>query len=317
MSRTLITTMLLAIGLCQLASALPSFADSDTSSQGGAVSAPVSPIADSAKPSASASGKGSAEGALLQTRVGAPWSWRKAGAAEYLGIAAAAAGALYVEEKSGEHDQAHWTSRNGFDEGIRGALRLESRSARDAAQTASTVLMGIMIGAPVVDSLATLGIRDARWDAAWQTELINAESFTFAGLTSTLLESLFARQRPLARDCGGGNCSEDQQNQSMPSGHAALAFTGAGLLCTHHAYQTLYADPDSDRALCATGLVVATAEAFLRIMSDRHYPPTSWPAPASGFFPDSCSPACCTTTGRRSLPGGPGSIATPSFSRWQ
>ncbi|HJV36392.1 phosphatase PAP2 family protein [Geomonas sp.] len=176
-----------------------------------------------------------------------------------------------MENKNGESDKPHWSSRNDFDEGIRDALRLGSSSGRDAANTGSDVLMGIMIAAPVVDSFATLGMRDGRWDAVWQTEMINLESFTFTSLASSLLQNLVARERPLARDCGREACGGDEINRSMPSGHVAFAFTGAGLLCTHHAYHSLYADPGAERALCATGLAAATAEGFLRVMSDRHY----------------------------------------------
>jgi hypothetical protein len=269
--RTVIATILIAIGSLQIAFAAPAFAERFLRSDDQSAIIPCSQLADSAIHSSSTSDSRSVEAPVAQPPAPAQWRWRKAGAAEYLGVTAAAAGAIYFEKKNGDSDKAHWTSRNDFDEGIRDALRLGSASGRNAAQTASDVLLGLMIVAPLVDAFATLGMRDARWDALWQTEMINMESFTFTALVSTALQNVVARERPLARDCERGTCGGDELNRSMPSGHVALAFTGAGLLCTHHAYQSLYADPGAERALCATGLAAATVEGFLRVMADQHY----------------------------------------------
>ena len=202
---------------------------------------------------------------------GTGWSWRRAGMADYIGSSIALAGTLYSESVYGNPVTARWTARNGFDEGVRDGLRLKSSSARDAANTASDVLMGVMISAPVVDTFATLGIRDGNWDATWQTEIVNLESFAFTGLASSVMGNIIRRERPFVRNCGNGNCAEEAPNRSMPSGHEAFAFTGAGLLCTHHAYQHLYADPDTERAACAISLGLAATTGVLRIMADRHY----------------------------------------------
>jgi len=184
--------------------------------------------------------------------AGSGWPWRRVGGADYLAVSLAAAGAIYVESEYGR-PEAKWQARNGFDESIRDALRLKGRQARQTAQTVGDVAMGVLIGAPVVDSLATLGIRDGRWDALWQTEMINLESFAFTSLVSAALQNLIAREKRFKRNCVNGRCEGDQENRSMPSGHVAFAFTGAGLLCSHHRYQSLYGDPATDRAVCATG----------------------------------------------------------------
>ena len=93
-----------------------------------------------------------------------------------------------------------------------------------------------MIVAPVVDSFAILGLRDGRWDSLWQTSMLNAESFTFTSLVFSLMQNLIARERPFVRDCANGNCEFGLPNCCMPRGHAAFAFTGAGLICPHHDY---------------------------------------------------------------------------------
>jgi membrane-associated phospholipid phosphatase len=212
------------------------------------------------------------------------WRWRRAVPAEYAAIAVTALGTSYVENQHGD-PKARWTAHNDFDEGIRDALRLGSRSARDAANDAGSALMGLMIAAPIFDALATLGLRDSRWDALWQTEIMNAEAFTFAGAVSSLLQNLIVpRERPFVRNCQGGNCEDSPLNRSMPSGHAAFAFTGAGLVCTHHRYQSLYNDPAADRAACVTGMGLAIADGILRIVADRHYATDVIAGAALGMF---------------------------------
>jgi membrane-associated phospholipid phosphatase len=197
--------------------------------------------------------------------------WRRASLTDYVGSSVVLAGTLYSEAAYGNPRKAQWTARNGFDEGIRDALRLNSSSARDAASTASDVLMGLLIAAPVLDSFATIGIRGGNWDVTWQTEMINLESFAFTGLASSVMANSIRRERPLARNCVNGNCPELAPNRSMPSGHEAFAFTGAGLLCTNHSYQNRYADPDTERAACAISLGLAATTGVLRIMADSHY----------------------------------------------
>jgi len=199
------------------------------------------------------------------------WKWRKANGWEFAGIGAAAALSLYLEYDEGDPKSPRWSARNDFDEAIRNALRLGGKSDRRAASHASDAVMGLMIAAPTVDSFVFLGYRDRDWDAFYHTNIINLESFTFTSFVSVVLQTQLARERPFVRNCQNGECESDQIYRSMPSGHTAYAFTGAGLLCTHHAYQHNYGDPDIERTVCATALGVATAEGFLRIMADGHY----------------------------------------------
>jgi PAP2 superfamily protein len=203
---------------------------------------------------------------------GEEWPWRRTSTGEYLAVSLAAATTAYFEiRNSREPSEARWRARNGFDESIRDALRLKSRSARDATHTASDAIMGVMIGAPIIETFATLGLRDSRWDAQWQTQMINIESFALTSLVSSMMQNLLTRERPFVRNCSNGNCEGDLLNRSMPSGHVAFAFTGAGLLCNHHKYQAFYDDPSVGRTICATGIGVSVLDGVLRIVSDRHY----------------------------------------------
>ena len=200
------------------------------------------------------------------------WPWRKSGTQEYVAVSLSAATAAYFEiRNSREPGKARWKARNGFDESIRDAMRLKSRSARDASQMASDAIMGLMIGAPIIETFATLGLRDSRWDAQWQTQMVNIESFALTSVVSSMMQNLLTRERPFVRNCRNGDCEGDLLNRSMPSGHVAFAFTGAGLLCNHHKYQAIYDDPATGRAICATGIGVSVLDGVLRIVSDRHY----------------------------------------------
>lgn len=199
------------------------------------------------------------------------WRWRRAGGMEYAVVSVAAVGTAYFEHENGRPTEADWTSRNEFDEEIRSALRLKSRSAREATDLAGHAIMGLMIAAPVLDSFATLGIRDGNWDAVWQNEMVNLESFTLTSLISSVTQNLLARERPFVRDCRDGDCESNLENRGFPSGHVAFAFTGAGLLCNHHRYQSLYNNPAADRAVCSAGIGLAVADGVLRLVADRHY----------------------------------------------
>jgi len=60
-------------------------------------------------------------------------------------------------------------------------------------------------------------------------------------------------------------------SQSFVSGHTAMAFTGAGLICTHHANLDLYGGGTPDVLACATGMVGAMMVGGSRIVADRHF----------------------------------------------
>ena len=70
----------------------------------------------------------------------------------------------------------------------------------------------------------------------------------------------------------------------MPSGHTAFAFTGAGLYCTNHTYQSLYADPDLERNICAASLMLAGVDGVARVMADQHYATDVIAGSAIGLF---------------------------------
>lgn len=214
---------------------------------------------------------------------GAVWRWRRASLAELAGITVLGAGTLYSEAAFGKPKTAKWRGRNGLDESLRDTLRLGSKSARDSAGTVGDAMMWVLIAEPIADSFFTLGYRDRNWDALYQTSVINLESFTVSAFLSSVLQNSLRREKPFVRECPDGSCVGEQPNRGFPSGHVAFALTGAGLYCTHHAYQNSY-DPATARAICGTSIALAAADGIARIMADRHYATDVIAGSAIGLF---------------------------------
>jgi membrane-associated phospholipid phosphatase len=171
-------------------------------------------------------------------------------------------------------DTGRW--QNGFDEGIRSALRVESASGRTAAAVSSDfIFYGLMLYPIVVDTLLVGGARDA--ETSWQMTVLNLQSLAIAGATSILLPRLTGRERPFVRECAADpeydvDCDNPaQQTASFTSGHTLMAFAGAGLVCAHHLHLPLYGGGLPDTLTCAAALALANAEGFLRISADVHY----------------------------------------------
>ncbi|UFS70513.1 phosphatase PAP2 family protein [Geomonas sp. RF6] len=240
----------------------------------------ASPIADVAEKRAA--GPNAAATAPPPAGHGA-WKWRRSTLWEKAIAVGAIGSSLYLETI--DPDTPKWSSRNDFDEGVRNALRLGGDADdRRWVYNASDVIMAIMIAAPEIDAAVTLGYRDRDWDGLYETLLMDLESFTFTSFVSVLLQTQIARERPFGRNCKDGQCESEEVNRSMPSGHAAYAFTSAGLLCTHHHYQNSYGNRETEGAVCATALGVASLEGILRIVADGHYATDVLAGTAIGLF---------------------------------
>ena len=165
-----------------------------------------------------------------------------------------------------------WTATNGFDNGIRGALRLPTLSGRDAMNTTSTVLVGTLAAFPIlVDAVGVAMIGDKNTKVGIQMLALDAESFAtiLGGLLAT--KNTVARARPYNQDCPNSNCSASDRYESFFSGHTSLAFNSAGLICTEHLNMHLYGNKAADGAVCAIALATATTVGVMRIMADQHY----------------------------------------------
>jgi hypothetical protein len=164
-----------------------------------------------------------------------------------------------------------------FDDALRDALVAHSKEDRLAAAGRSNwPYFGLLAFPLLVDTaLVTWGIHGAR-DVALEMLGMNLESFAIAGGVALTLQKL-GRVRPLEKGCAvdpnyAGKCSDPVAlNQSLMSGHTAIAFTGAGLTCAHHRHLPLYGGGIPDIGICVASLAAASATGYFRIRSDDHY----------------------------------------------
>jgi membrane-associated phospholipid phosphatase len=163
-----------------------------------------------------------------------------------------------------------WTAVNGFDDAIRDGLRGGSRSTRDAAGTASDVLLGGM-------AVYLLGdwywLRDeyGGWESA-RTELpwILANELVTRGVK-------FAadRERPYVDPCAldpdyVSNCGDVRTgNTSFYSGHTATTASLAGMICARHLHRL--GRSAVDWWACGGAVAGAFTTGMLRIAADQHY----------------------------------------------
>lgn len=173
--------------------------------------------------------------------------------------------------------QRTWEGGILFDDAVRDALLLRSRSGRKTASDASDYTYYALATLPiVVDAGIVAGAVHGSGDVALQMLAMDIESYALAGAVALSAEKL-GRVRPADRGCKkdpsySGRCNDDAQlNLSFMSGHTAIAFTGAGLTCAHHRNLPLYGGGAADVLACPVALVAATVSGTLRISSDAHY----------------------------------------------
>lgn len=182
-----------------------------------------------------------------------------------------------------------WQGGVVFDAPVRDALRAPTEGQRNVADTASTVLLAALMVAPYATATAhTVRLHGSFWDAAglW---LVNSEALGVALLATTLTKGAAGRERPfataegLAAMCSNNpsdpKCGSDR-NASFFSGHSAMAFTAAGLLCTQ---QIFFGVKGMDGLGCGGGMIAATATAMLRIVADMHYATDTFVGAAVGL----------------------------------
>lgn len=164
-----------------------------------------------------------------------------------------------------------------FDNAVRDALVLDSKSARSQAASLSNLpyFGGLAFPLLVDTALVTAGIHGAG-DVALQMLAMNLQSFAISGAISLSFQKM-GRVRPAREGCRtdpdyASQCDDPNAlRQSFLSGHTSIAFTGAGLTCAHHRHLPLYGGGWPDVAICVATLAAASGTAVLRVMSDRHY----------------------------------------------
>jgi hypothetical protein len=165
-----------------------------------------------------------------------------------------------------------------FDEAARNALRAPSYDSRGLARDASDVLLSLSLTAPfLVDSLSIAYWYRGSADVAAEMALIDSETFLATAAVQGLFNTFTARERPYGRTCGKDipesslDCDSNDRFRSFFSGHTAMSFASASLVCSHHLTLDLFDSRSADIGACVTGYVAAAATGTLRIVGDKHY----------------------------------------------
>jgi hypothetical protein len=203
-------------------------------------------------------------------------AWPTFGTGEY--VAAGVGIAASIGAQLASPRARHWRGGVLFDEGFRDAVRPEPYYARQTAEDASDVLVSLVVSYPyAVDALGVAWWYRGSDKVAAQMALINTEAVAISTGLQSIATAFGSRERPYGRTCGGDldalstDCTSRNRYRSYFSGHTSTAFTGATLICTHHAYLRLYGGGAPDTIACLGGLTLAGLTGLFRIMGDRHY----------------------------------------------
>ena len=164
-----------------------------------------------------------------------------------------------------------------LDPGVRWLLRGRTKNVQQGFARYSDVTFRMMAFLPYVmdDGIAALAVH-RNPDVAAQLFLIDIQALTLSGATQLLLSRAVARERPYVQDCVDGrtfakDCGTNTDYKSFFSGHAAGAFTSAGLICVHHQNLPLFGGGPIEAWACTWALGVATFTGIARIVHDVHY----------------------------------------------
>jgi membrane-associated phospholipid phosphatase len=173
--------------------------------------------------------------------------------------------------------EPNWRGGILYDNALRGLLRSDSRSGREAASSWSDAFYySLAVYPTLVDVVIVADHVHHAPDVAGEMMAINLEAYALAGAISLTAQQV-GRVRPLSDECArdaayGKKCSDPADlNSSFLSGHTAIAFTSAGLTCAHHQHLPLYGGGAPDLLACLSALSLASATGALRVMSDNHY----------------------------------------------
>lgn len=182
--------------------------------------------------------------------------------------------------------ESDWRGGTLFDEDARSFMRLGSAEGRSHAATASDVLVMSLLAYPLVD--AAFVAANGNGSLAWKMFMVDAESMAMTTTVLALTRNLVGRERPYVRGCDGPDpdkgCGTDDSRRSFMSGHTAMAFTAAGLICTHHSELDIYGGGGGDTATCVVATTAAFAAGTLRMMADKHYATDVLAGAAVGAF---------------------------------
>lgn len=204
-------------------------------------------------------------------------AWPRFRAWEFAATGALAAGGLALEYLTDQPAEPRWDAPILIDAPVRRVLTARTRSGRELAGILSDYSwITAQWYSQVVDALAVTLLADENFDVAWQMSWMNAQAMSLGFVLTRGAHRLVARSRALRLGCHedpeyDGLCPFPGNTAGFPSGHASMAFVGAGLTCAHHQYLPLYGGGTPDLAACIGASAVATASGVLRLVADVHF----------------------------------------------
>ncbi|MBI2378927.1 MAG: phosphatase PAP2 family protein [Deltaproteobacteria bacterium] len=169
---------------------------------------------------------------------------------------------------------AGWSVELYFDHAFSKVIAARPEN-RGSFSDASDVLDKSLASYPFVIDAAGLWAL-GRIDQGLLLDLLAVDLVAMAASTLVVsaVKSGLSRARPNAELCpeGGFICRSEASRQSFPSGHAATAFTAAGLVCAQHQTFSLYGSSAADSLACASAIGLAGINAVLRVAAQRHHP---------------------------------------------
>lgn len=162
-----------------------------------------------------------------------------------------------------------------FDDGLRDALRAETRAGRDRARTVGDIGYRTMLVFPLLDVGLSWAIH-GNDEVALQMLAIDFEVIAFAGFVGILTDHAIGRARPSVEPCDEDPdyekfCNEKDQFGSFLSGHTIMATAHAAVTCAHHMNLPLYGGGAGDIAACAAASAFALTTGIARVINDRHW----------------------------------------------
>ena len=203
-------------------------------------------------------------------------TWPEFGVVDGVVLGVGVATAVTLEIVGGP-EKPRWNREILLDLPLRKAIGSRSVKGEHRAAIVSDITAGTLILSPLL--VAGIGGIVVHNDDKVGVNflLFSAEAFAVSFGLTNLIKTAVGRARPAVAACFEARQHDPtapcdpRPNVSFFSGHTAVAFTGAGLLCSFATVTDYYGAGAAGPAVCATALAGATTVAALRLVANKHH----------------------------------------------
>ncbi len=191
-----------------------------------------------------------------------PQSWRPVQTKDYLTLGGLVVSTFAISSVETEDHPSF--NDVVIDSEIRNFFRFKSREAREEIEKLSDLTVGLAVAMPIVFTFTP------NQSYAQRVTVTSLQTLAFTGFWQIAAKHLVKRPRPYNQECAVNgdyerDCQRDDSQRSFFSGHSAMSFTSAGLVCY---FQNEFLNSPQ---LCAPSILLASTVATLRVMADKHY----------------------------------------------